>query len=519
MHIFRLSILMLCCCFLFGLAQNTDQLKKSSLWKNPQVQKLYHLIQINGVNSQHFTLIQFPEDTWKPIDPELKNLTLKRLKFDPQYDALLSFISQYHPKGFLPIIKDPHNDQYYMITNVYGIGIIEYFEYIQNNSRDQVPNLQLQIQELEKYFQLFKIPINWDTQQIFIHTKSGEIIINILLFFHGTQKDVSIETDQFSYHGFLKPIQIKDESYDLIKILSYEARNRVYLVRQQKTQKLMILKFSHTNNIHDEIPLLKLFDEYYDSLIIFPQSDEKRRYILLSKFFPGQISSHLEPFYNLHSDITQLAQNHRLSRSRFRYELLKRINNLDKKQQKLLLEIANKLVGHLLELHQKGFVHGDIKPTNIIVNTEIDNTLTHLFDYELSFDPSDKDTLTNVYGTYVYFSPEMFSKQQTDSLRRKLLNRGSFSRDWYALGKTLFEILTGLPGFAYPDLLTHPLLSTFASNFIDFDLMQDIINELQLIPELNSLFEALATIDPSDRNHKVKLWYQKNNNPALSISA
>jgi predicted ATPase/class 3 adenylate cyclase/predicted Ser/Thr protein kinase len=109
------------------------------------------------------------------------------------------------------------------------------------------------------------------------------------------------------------------------------------------------------------------------------------------------------------------------------------------------LDLAIKMSNELQHFHQSGLLHKDVNPKNIIV-TEFGDV--HLIDFEfgaaiiqqeMQFEP-----LPLLVGTVEYISPE-----QTGRMNRKVDHRS----DYYSLGATFYEMLTGRPPFQGTDVL------------------------------------------------------------------
>ncbi|WP_392532884.1 AAA family ATPase [Nostoc sp. C117] len=107
-------------------------------------------------------------------------------------------------------------------------------------------------------------------------------------------------------------------------------------------------------------------------------------------------------------------------------------------------QIAIQIVSALEELHRDRIIHKDIKPANILINPStlevklIDFSIATLLPREIQF-------LTNpnvLEGTLAYISPEQTGR----------MNRGiDYRSDFYSLGVTFFEILTGQLPFTSTD--------------------------------------------------------------------
>src|ERR1700722_7328630 len=108
------------------------------------------------------------------------------------------------------------------------------------------------------------------------------------------------------------------------------------------------------------------------------------------------------------------------------------------------LRLAIALSGALGRLHQRGLVHKDIKPTNILVDSATDQVWLTGFgiasrlprEHQLPEPPE------FIAGTLPYMAPE-----QTGRMNRSIDSRS----DLYSLGITFYEMLTGTLPFAATD--------------------------------------------------------------------
>ncbi|MGB3789324.1 MAG: AAA family ATPase [Phormidesmis sp.] len=109
--------------------------------------------------------------------------------------------------------------------------------------------------------------------------------------------------------------------------------------------------------------------------------------------------------------------------------------------------LALQLTQILQGLHQHRVIHKDIKPQNILIHPETKHI--KLTDFSLaSHLPKENPVLTNpqvIEGTLAYLSPEQTGR----------MNRGiDYRTDFYALGVTFYELLTGQLPFQSSDPMT-----------------------------------------------------------------
>jgi WD40 repeat protein/serine/threonine protein kinase len=114
-----------------------------------------------------------------------------------------------------------------------------------------------------------------------------------------------------------------------------------------------------------------------------------------------------------------------------------------------LFVIACQAVQHA---HQKGIIHRDIKPTNVLVTMHDDKSVVKVIDFGIAKATgqqlTDKTLFTNfaqMIGTPLYMSPEQAQMSGLDVDTRS---------DIYALGVLLYELLTGTTPFGREQLKT-----------------------------------------------------------------
>ncbi|MGK7927506.1 MAG: AAA family ATPase, partial [Spirulina sp.] len=110
------------------------------------------------------------------------------------------------------------------------------------------------------------------------------------------------------------------------------------------------------------------------------------------------------------------------------------------------LNIAIQLADILHQLHQNHVIHKDIKPANILIHPETNQV--KLIDFSIStLLPKETQTIQTpnvLEGTLAYISPEQTGR----------MNRGiDYRSDFYSLGVTFYELLTGKLPFESDDPL------------------------------------------------------------------
>ena len=104
-----------------------------------------------------------------------------------------------------------------------------------------------------------------------------------------------------------------------------------------------------------------------------------------------------------------------------------------------LAQIGRQVAGGLAYAHARGIVHRDIKPSNLLLDTE---GVVWIADFGLAKGEDEGLTQSgDILGTLRYMAPERFRGE------------GDARADVYALGLTLYELLTLHPGFESSDRL------------------------------------------------------------------
>jgi serine/threonine protein kinase len=129
----------------------------------------------------------------------------------------------------------------------------------------------------------------------------------------------------------------------------------------------------------------------------------------------------------------------------------------------------------------RGVIHRDLKPANIMVST---SGVVKLMDFGIAR-PADVSFQTMdglVAGTLQYLAPEQLEKKKLD-----------FTTDIYALGVTLYEIITGRVAFPQSNLTK--LIADKSRNW--YKPLNDF--NLKIPPKLRKLIQKCMHVDPSKR--------------------
>ncbi|MEO7756881.1 MAG: serine/threonine-protein kinase, partial [Dokdonella sp.] len=153
------------------------------------------------------------------------------------------------------------------------------------------------------------------------------------------------------------------------------------------------------------------------------------------------------------------------------------------------LRVTREIAGALNYAQEKGFVHRDVKPDNILLREDGSSVLTD-FGIARAFDPSSRMTKTGaIVGTPHYMSPEQARGKQIDG-----------RSDLYALGVVLYEMLVGRVPYHADDSLAIGIMH--------------ITEPLPSLPHrlaaLQALIDRLLAKQPEDR-------YQTGNEVAAAI--
>jgi eukaryotic-like serine/threonine-protein kinase len=119
---------------------------------------------------------------------------------------------------------------------------------------------------------------------------------------------------------------------------------------------------------------------------------------------------------------------------------------LDRAQTKMSLEqkvkVVREVAAALHEAHRLGLIHRDIKPGNIIVNTDDDGALKpYVVDFGIAREITSSGL--TLHTNVIQGTPEYMSPEQAEGASLALDRRA----DVYSLGATLYELVAGRPPF------------------------------------------------------------------------
>lgn len=163
-----------------------------------------------------------------------------------------------------------------------------------------------------------------------------------------------------------------------------------------------------------------------------------------------------------------------------------------------VVTVVKELVNAFKYFHDKGVIHRDIKPANLFCR-KADGTDFLVGDFGIStdFDVDAgvlfKKTETD-YKTPAYAAPEQFlSARDKDGKRKTGI---TLKADYYALGVTVYELLTGINMIEKRDVIY------FATNVPTGVIVKDMLSmpeAANFSPRITKLIQGLMTVDPDKR--------------------
>jgi len=205
--------------------------------------------------------------------------------------------------------------------------------------------------------------------------------------------------------------------FKILRVIGAGGMGIVYLARQERPSRTVALKVIHTSVLT------------HGTLRRFEQEAE----VLARLHHPGiaqiyQAGTYATPQGELPYIAMELVEGERLDQHLARHPLPLRAR----------LELTVKIADAIEHAHQKGVIHRDLKPGNILVTAEGQPKLLDFGVARLADDDTRTTTLRTdvgaLLGTLTYMSPEQASGDPRALDRRA---------DVYSLGVVLYELLTG----------------------------------------------------------------------------
>jgi len=207
-----------------------------------------------------------------------------------------------------------------------------------------------------------------------------------------------------------RPIKVCLDDFVLLKTVGKGSFGKVVQVRKKDDGKIyamkilkkeMVIKRKQFEHTLSERRILETIDHPYIVSLRFAFQTEHKLYMVFDFFNGGELYHYL-------------SEGGRFSEDRARF-------------------YAAEIVLGLEYLHARGIVYRDLKPENLILDSEGHIRIT---DFGLSKEDVEGDSITSICGTPEYLAPEILRK----------LPYGA-SVDWWSLGTVLFEMIAGLPPF------------------------------------------------------------------------
>lgn len=162
------------------------------------------------------------------------------------------------------------------------------------------------------------------------------------------------------------------------------------------------------------------------------ENKKKRFYKKLNQCMTGNIITIFD-FFRFESKyyvVTEKVENNSLT--------IKDISQLPMEKKLLIIRT---ILYNISSLHEKGIVHADIKPDNILIKPTINGFYTaKLIDFDSGFFEKDSSFTTNTEGDLVYLSPEIYMSMIDEDMSA---DRLTHKIDIFALGILFHQYLTG----------------------------------------------------------------------------
>lgn len=146
--------------------------------------------------------------------------------------------------------------------------------------------------------------------------------------------------------------------------------------------------------------------------------------------------------------------------------------------EEFIASVFIQIINGLFYLHQKGFVHHDLKPSNIVLLNDGTAKITD-FGVGRSF-----ESVANLFGSAAYQAPEYFDENEDAVVKTEVSKE-----DIWSLGVSLFQCAFGVLPFEGENIFE--IASSIRNNPLSFP--------FEVSPEFSDLIHRTLVIDPTKR--------------------
>ncbi|MES1912303.1 MAG: hypothetical protein MHM6MM_004601 [Cercozoa sp. M6MM] len=117
------------------------------------------------------------------------------------------------------------------------------------------------------------------------------------------------------------------------------------------------------------------------------------------------------------------------------------------KLQSMLEHIVRQMNDALRAMHLRGYIHGDVKPSNFVVDESLNVKLCDFGSVHFADRETLQTTPFSTFGTPLYASPEMLALRNGGDAARAHLGDSGFAIDMWSLGMSVADLTRCLPSF------------------------------------------------------------------------
>ncbi|KAK4231632.1 kinase-like domain-containing protein [Podospora fimiseda] len=172
-------------------------------------------------------------------------------------------------------------------------------------------------------------------------------------------------------------------------------------------------------------------------------------------------------------------------------DLRKYLDDVGKMPEDHVKEVTSQVLAGLAMMHEEGFAHGDLKPSNIFIKSKPPNEWwVKLCDLGLSKKAQDASGASTIRGTPGFWAPEILGLDGKDPKKAD-----PTKVDMWCLGETIVQMCTGKPAFdSLGDLLRYQQGNASFPTARSADLEAG-----RITVALVHFIESLVKRNPSDR--------------------